>query len=197
MFYREIHKDAQHRLAAELRANGHDIAVEFRLDGCIFDVYDKTTGIGYEVLTAKFQKSAHEQDEAIVAKMLRYLLRVKELEFVVATADGEDLGYLHDMGIRHWHYSYGWMSGFDRRYFHKGAKASTVARRIIRAMQSIAPLREWAREKRRDHGALPEFERLNKRLGLPENFLIGMWRDWRLNWVWRLEKELPKWARKK
>lgn len=63
-------------------------------------------------------------------------------------------------------------------------------------MKSIAPLKEWTKEKRRDHKALPEFDKLNKKLGLPKNFLIAVWRDWRLNYVWKLEKVLPKWERK-
>lgn len=117
MFYREIHSDAQQRILKELKEKGHAAEIEFRKGGCIFDVFDKTDNVGYEVVTAKFWRSAHEQDEAIVAKMLRYLLVCRGLNFVVATANEEDLDYLHSMGIAHWHYSYSWMGGYRRDIF--------------------------------------------------------------------------------
>jgi hypothetical protein len=197
MFYREIHKDAQKRIAEELIEKGHEAKIEYRKQGVIFDVYDLTTDEGYEVLTAKFQRSAHEQDEVVIAKMLRYLLRCKQLHFIVACVDNEDLDYLHNMQIEHWHYSYSWLGGFRQRYRHSGKSAKTIAKRITAAMKRIAPLGEWCKEGRRDHKKIPQFEKLTKKLGLPKNFLIGIWRDWHLNWVWKLERELQRWNKKK
>lgn len=205
MSYKELHKAAKEFIIKRLKKKGHKVSTEYRAGTkrryVIFDVYDHTTDTAYEVLTAKIVVSAHEQPEAFVAKMFRYLLHCKNLRFILASFDTEEIPMFHTMGIEHWHIHDSWwrigkLKGFVR---HTGSSARTVARQIYKAMIKFAPLKEWTQENRRKRHKYPMPPRLDKltaKLGLPKNFLKGMWRDWRLNWVWKLEKILPAWAKK-
>ena len=200
-WYAKIHEKTEELVVAQLRAAGHSAAREVRRHReVIFDVYDATTGIAYEVLTAKIVRSGHEQDEAILAKIFRYLLEARALKFWLASYDHEELRMFHDVGVEHWHVEYDWFGRPKRKYYHKGKTAARIASEIIRAMQQIAPLAEWCRPRRRaahmrDAKAERAIAAATARLGLPKNFLKGIWRDWRLLWVWKLEKILPQWER--
>ena len=59
MGYRELHTAAERALIERLRRAGHFVLPEARKDhDVIFDVYDATTDTAWEVLTAKFFRSA-------------------------------------------------------------------------------------------------------------------------------------------
>jgi len=206
MSYKELHAAGEELLFKRLTARGHKVQKEFRRNHeVIFDIYDATTDTAWEVLTAKYVRSAHEQDEAIIAKIFRYLLHCKNVKFLIVSFDHAEIEMFHRLGLEHWHAHNGWWS-FRRSEklrgwkYHKGKSARRIANEIYRSMIKFAPLAEWTREKRRkDHPkeeVAKEFEKITEQLGLPKNFLIGMWRDWRLMWVWKLEKVLPLWAKK-
>jgi len=200
-WYKEIHEQAKEFIAERLRQKGEKVEVEARLDHEVqFDVFDETNKVAYEVLTAKFFRSSHEKDEAIIAKIFRYLLHCRELRFVIASYNHEEIEFFHNARIRHWHIHFGswWHPRIEKKiYYHPGVKPKTFAKRLFRAMLKIAPLREWISEGRaRKHRKQPlpdEFSVIRQRFGLPENFLKGLWRDWRLQWVLRLERCLGKW----
>jgi len=199
MGYRELHTAAERALIERLRRAGHFVLPEARKDhDVIFDVYDATTDTAWEVLTAKFFRSAHEQDEAVIAKIFRYLMWCRRLNFLVVSVDDEDLPLLHNLGLEHWHCYGSWWSGEVSGWrYHRGKSAREIVKAIYAALVRFAPIAEWCRERRR--AAHPkaavekEFDRITRALGLPKNFLIGLWRDWRLQWVWKLEKILPRW----
>ena len=204
MSYRKLHAEAQKWIVAQLKARGHRAEMEFAVDHeVLFDVYDRSTKTAYEVLTAKFVRSGHEQDEMILYKFFHYLMVCPRLKVYVVSFDREqELEMLHRLGLEHWHlWSGGW---FDNKIrgsgHHKGRSVAAVVDRIYKAMLRSAPLEEWTKKGRRAghprKGVEKEFERSTKRLGLPKNFLIGLWRDWRLLWVWRLEYLLPLWQRR-
>lgn len=198
-WYAKIHEKTEQLIVAMLKSRGHAVAREVRRHReVIFDVYDSTTGTAYEVLTAKIVRSSHEQDEAILAKIFRYLLEARSLKFWIASYNHEELEMFHSMGLEHWHVEYDWFGRMKRKYYHRGKTAARAASDIIRAMQRIAPLVEWCRPRRRAaHMRATEKEKqiatATKRLGLPKNFLKGIWRDWLLLWCWKLEKILPQW----
>jgi len=191
--YRELHQEAEEFLVRKLKRMGHEVEREVRQDSfCIFDVYDKTTDTAWEILTAKIIKPSHEHEEGILTKLFRYLLYCRDLRFLVVGLWDEDLPALHRLKLRHWHLR-------DKRLvYHPGLPARRIAERVLKAMLEIAPIEEWTREgRRKDHPkkAVEErFRELTQKLGLPKNFLLGLWRDWRLNWVWKLEEVLPRWS---
>lgn len=205
MSYKELHAAGEDLLIKRLTAQGHKVQRELRRDHeAIFDVYDATTDTAWEVLTAKYVRSAHEQDEAIIAKIFRYLLHCKNVKFLIVSFDHGEIEMFHSLGLEHWHAHNGWWS-FRRPEklkgwkYHRGSSARVVARRIYREMTKFAPLKEWTaenRRKRHKYPLPPELDKITERLGLPKNFLKGMYRDWRLAWVWKLEKILPLWAKK-
>ncbi|MEM4282589.1 MAG: hypothetical protein QXU88_01165 [Candidatus Woesearchaeota archaeon] len=198
-WYKELHDKAKEKLAAELKAKGHSVVVEARRHKeVIFDVYDSTTGTAYEILTAKIVRSGHEQDEALLAKIFRYLLDARTLKFYIASYDHRELDFFHKMALEHWHYDFNFWGGLREKRYHKGITAARAAQKIISAMKKVAPILEWCRPRRRAaHIKNAEAEKkivtLTEKLGLPKNFLKGLWRDWRLLWVWKLEKLLPQW----
>jgi len=199
MSYRELHAAAEDELVELLKRKGHVAVKEYRTKYGIFDVYDKTANTCWEVVTAKIIPSGHEQKEAIVAKIFRYMLVVPKVKFLIASYDHEDLDYFHTMKLEHWHVHDGWWGGqLGKLYYHKGQSAEKLAHKIYAAMVAFAPLKEWLRPKRR--AAHPnrksDVQKINDALGLPHNFLLGIWKDWRLAWVWKLEKVLPLWAKK-
>jgi len=199
MNYRTLHAEAEEKLLSYLWAKKHKAVKEYRTKYGIFDVYDITDSCCWEVLTAKIIRSGHEQDEAIIAKIFRYMLFAPKIRFLLVSYDHEELEMFHRMKIEHWHIHNGWWSGrLGEIYYHKGKPAYKIAHEIYEAMISIAPLTEWTKEKRRAKhpDRKTEVQETNDRLGLPKNFLLGLWRDWRLAWVWRLEKVLPKWAKR-
>ncbi len=203
MRYKELHTAAEEFLVKRLTSQGHKVEREKAIDHeVMFDVWDSTEGTAWEVLTAKIVRSSHEQDEAIITKIFRYLLIAKNLKFLIVSFDHDELEMFHKLGLEHWHlHNHWWAIGkLKGLSYHRGRTARQIANRIFKAMTSYAPLTEWTRERRRrDHpkaAVVRDFERITKELGLPKNFLIGMWRDWRLAWVWKLEKILPYWARK-
>jgi len=207
MLYKELHKAVEEFLLKRLSRAGHEVYVEYRAGSkrnyVIFDVYDATTNTAYEILTAKFWRSAHEQPESFFAKIYRYLLYCDNIRFVIASFDPEgEIDFFHRMRIEHWHIHNHWwsfsgkVSGWRR---HPGKSAKAVAIAVLKAMLKFAPLPEWTSEKRRARHPRPipnEIIQLTEKLGLPKNFLKGLWRDWHLQWVWKLEKVLPKFARK-
>lgn len=194
--YADLHRAAEEHVLKKLKKRGHKAELEFHANDSIFDVYDKTTDTVYEILTAKIVVSAHEQPEAIITKIFKYLLHCRDLVFYLASYDHEEIDLFHSLGMAHWHLIYDWDNQLQRSFFHKGKKPKTIAKKIYRLLVSFAPLTEWIREGRRKKHPVPkEFGRLTKRVGLPQHFLQGLWRDWRLNWVWKLEKILPKWRK--
>ena len=198
-WYDELHGVAEDWIVAKLKLMDHAVQKELGRDReVIFDVFDSSTNTAYEVLTAKIIRSAHEQDEAIIAKAFRYLLEVPRLRFYLASYDHEEMEIFHKLGMEHWHLDADWNARITKSHYHRGKPAHTVIRRIFDAMRAYAPIKEWIRPKRRKaHTPFPhELEELNARLGLPKNFLKGIWRDWRLAWVLRLEKVLPAWERR-
>lgn len=197
-WYDVLHDKAKEWLAERLREKGHSVVLEQRMNHeVIFDVYDRTEQTAWEVLTAKIVRSSHEQDEAIIAKIFRYLLWVKNLKFLLVSYDHEELDFFHTMGIEHWHLSSTswWKPSFGKLFYHRGKNPKEVAVRLVREMLKFAGLEEWVGKQRgKAHRKQPipqQFDKLTKALGLPKNFLKGMWRDWRLMWVWKLEKILP------
>jgi len=196
--YDLIHEKAEDYIVEELKKKGYKAVKQQRVkNGNIFDVYEPQTKTAYEVLTAKIIRSAHEQDEAIIAKMFRYLLYAKHLKFYLASFNHEEIEMFHNLGLEHWHLEFNWDGELIGKSYHKGKTAEEIAKKIFKLLVSYAPLREWTREKRRkQHPAPEEFKKLTKKYGLPEHFLIGLWRDWRLQWVWKLEKVLPKWVKR-
>ncbi|MEM7814726.1 MAG: hypothetical protein QXF55_00075 [Candidatus Aenigmatarchaeota archaeon] len=198
-WYSKLHEATEKLIVEQLKKRGHSASREVRRHReVIFDVYDATTGTAYEVLTAKIVRSGHEQDEAILAKIFRYLLEARSLKFWIASYNHEELEMFHRMGIEHWHAEYDWFGRPRRKCHHRGKSAARAASDIIRTMQRIAPLAEWCRPRRRaahmkDVKAEKAIAVATARLGLPKNFLKGIWRDWRLLWVWKLEKLLPQW----
>ncbi|MEM3075725.1 MAG: hypothetical protein QW590_02790 [Candidatus Bilamarchaeaceae archaeon] len=203
MGYRALHTQGERWLLHKLRAEGHDVNLEVRKNNdVIFDVYDETEGTAWEVLTAKFFKSAHEQDEAIIAKIFRYLLHCKQLRFLVVSVNSEEIKLLHKIGLEHWHiYGDYWSEGLCGFEYHKGTSSLDIAKKIYKALVGYAPIHEWCRKGRRKYHPKAEvekdFARITRALGLPKNFLIGLWRDWHLVWVWKLENALRKWKLKK
>jgi hypothetical protein len=204
MGYKELHAEAERWIAAQLRRKGHRVEIERAVNHeVLFDVYDRSTKTAYEVLTAKFFRSGHEQDEMILYKFFHYLMVCPRLKvYVVSYERGQELEMLHNLGLQHWHlWSGGWFDTEIRgSSYHRGSSVARVVDRIYKAMLSFAPLREWTREGRRakhpKKDVEVEFTKITKQLGLPKNFLIGLWRDWRLLWVWRLEYILPLWQRR-
>lgn len=199
--YAQLHRRGEDDIVKAHNAAGEEAWREFRRDGCIFDVYVPERDLAYEVLTAKWERSAHEQDEAIIAKLFRYLLHCSTVRLVLVSYDHEDLDYLHSMRIAHTHREHSWATGrFIREFRHPGKPAKPVLMAVLRWMAKFAPLKEWydpKRRKRHLRGQHREtFAKASKALGLPENFLYGIWRDWKLKWVWNMEKDLPKWERK-
>jgi hypothetical protein len=200
-WYKELHAKGEDAIIAKHNAAGEEAWREFRKDGCIFDVYVPERDLAYEVLTAKWARSAHEQDEAIIAKLFRYLLHCSAVRLVLVSYDHEDLDYLHAMRIEHVHREYSWATGrLLREVRHHGKRPKTVLLAVLRWMARFAPLKEWydpKRRKRHPRGQHRElFARISERFGLPGNFLYGIWRDWRLAWVWHLEQDLPEWQRR-
>ncbi|MEM4389587.1 MAG: hypothetical protein QXG98_02910 [Candidatus Micrarchaeia archaeon] len=197
-WYTELHERVKAELAAELRAAGHIVRSEFRTDGCIFDVWDATTKTAYEVLTAKIVRSSHERDEAIIAKLFRYVLHCRALVFVVASYGEEDIELFHHLGMGHWHRKYSWSGQLESKSWHAGATPLNIAKRIYRALTALAPLTEWTAGKRRrrhKYPLPPALARATKKYGLPPHFMQGLWRDWHLQWVLQLERLLPKWKK--
>ncbi len=204
-WFTEIHTDCKNKLAEELRKKGHDVAVEYRAGpGAIFDVYDKSNGTAYEVLTAKYEKSAHEQEEMLFSKLFRYSLVCKKLVFVLAGFEDVDIPHFHNMRLAHWHWRYAWPGWAGRlkpaykKEFHDGVDPLIYTHRFYHRLKALAPIKEWTGEKRRKRHPFPIPPKIlaaNKRWGLPVNTLKGLWRDWRLQWIWKLEKILPKWER--
>ncbi|MEM5798608.1 MAG: hypothetical protein QXP39_00990 [Candidatus Aenigmatarchaeota archaeon] len=204
MSYKELHAAAEDFLVKRLTAQGHDVEKEkARNHDVLFDVYDVSTDTAWEVLTAKIVRSAHEQDEAIIAKIFRYLLFVKNLKFLIVSFGHEEIEMFHRLGLEHWHlHNHWWHIGELKGWsYHRGKSAREIANRIFKVMTNYAPISEWCREgRRKEHpkaDVAEDFERMTNELGLPKNFLIGLWRDWRLNWVWKLENILPKWKIRK
>lgn len=198
--YETIHRKTEQYIAQKLKKQGYKkVLIESRIkkDTCIFDVYNQDTDTAYEVLTAKIVRSAHEQDEAIISKMFRYLLHCLRLKFYLASYNHEEIEMFHDLRLEHWHLNFDWSDNIIKTTYHKGKKAEAIACKIFNLLIGYAPLKEWTREKRRKKHPKPEeFEKLTKEYGLPEHFLVGLWRDWRLMWVWKLEKILPKWVKR-
>lgn len=206
MAYKELHRAAEEFLIQRLQKKGHKVSREHAVDHkVLFDVYDATENTAWEVLTAKIVRSGHEQDEAILAKIFRYMMHVPNVKFLLVSFDHEELQMFHDLKLEHWHAHDGWWSfggpeSLKRLYYHRGKTAAQVARDIFNAMVGYAPLKEWIKKGRRKYhpkaSVAADFEQITKKLGLPKNFLIGMYRDWRLQWVWKLEQILPLWAEK-
>jgi hypothetical protein len=204
MSYKELHKAGEEWIVRWLKAKGHKVLQEAALNHeVVFDVYDATTSTAYEVLTAKIVRSGHEQDEMILYKLFHYLLLVPRLRFYIVSFGKDELEVFHSLHLEHWHlYSKGWLKTELRGpIYHKGKSALEVANAIYKAMVNYAPLHEWiAKDRRHKHpkaAVEKDFARLTAQLGLPKNFLIGMWRDWRLLWVWRLEYILKLWKKRK
>jgi len=204
MSYKELHAQAERWIAEQLEKMGHEVEIELAIDHeVLFDVHDKSTETAYEVLTAKFFRSGHEQDEMIIYKLFHYLLICPRLKiYVVSFERGQELELLHRLGLEHWHlWSGGWLSPEIRgSSYHRGRSAAQVVGGIYKALLRFAPLEEWTKKGRRaghpKKGVEGKFAALTEKLGLPKNFLIGLWRDWRLLWVWRLEYILPLWQRR-
>jgi len=203
MSYKELHQAAEDWIVNYLKKKGHKVKKEAAKDHeVLFDVWDKTDNTAYEVLTAKIVRSGHEQDEMILYKIFHYLLICPRLRFYLVSFNHEELKMFHELGLEHWHlWSRGWLStDVKGTSYHKGKSALQVANRIYRAMIKFVPLKEWCTEGRRKNhpkaDVEKEFAKLTKQIGLPKNFLIGMWRDWRLLWVWRLEYVLPMWKKR-
>lgn len=198
--YKSIHQKTEEFIKSQLEKKGYkDVLLEHRVkDGVIFDVWNLATNTVYEVLTAKIVRSAHEQDEAIISKLFRYLLFAKRVKFYLASYNHEEIEMFHNLGIEHWHVNFDWQGHIIKTIYHPGKRAQVIARKIYNLLVSWAPIKEWTFEKRRKkHPAPEEFKRLTTKYSLPEHFLIGLWRDWRLNWVWKLEKILPKWKERR
>jgi hypothetical protein len=203
MSYTELHRAAEEFILKKLRARGHEAERQVARDrDVIFDVYDATTDTAWEVQTAKIVRSSHEQDEAIITKIFRYLLFCQDVKFIIASFDHDELELFHRLGLEHWHLHDSWwrLERLRGWIYHRGKTARQVAMLIFSEMTQFAPLSEWVREGRRaDHPkarVAKAFETMTDKLGLPKNFLVGMWRDWRLMWVWKLEQILPEWARR-
>jgi hypothetical protein len=201
MSYAELHKAAEEFILKKLRSQGHKVEREVGKDhDVVFDVYDATTDTAWEILTAKIVRSSHEQDEAIIGKIFRYLLQCKNLKFLIVSFDHEELEVFHNLKLEHWHIHNGWWSLGELKgwKYHKGKTAKQIADKIFEAMIKFAPLKEWTKEgRRKDHpkeSVAADFDKITTKLGLPKNFLIGLWRDYRLMWVWKLEQILPEWA---
>lgn len=194
--YRELHARAEQLILNRLRRARHKALLEHRIADCVFDVYDATTDTVYEILTAKFERSSHESDEAILAKLFKYALHSRAIRLVIVSYDHQELDMLHRMAIAHEHIDFRWWSGSLIGYRrHRGASPHTVVKRVLKILKSVAPLSEWYDEKRRQRhprGQMDKtFEQLTARYGLPPNFLKGLWRDWRLKWVMQMEHVLP------
>jgi hypothetical protein len=204
MNYKELHNRAEQLLVQILTKKGHKVERQKAINHeVLFDVWDATQRTAWEVLTAKIVRSSHEQDEAIITKIFRYLLIAKRLKFLIVSFDHNELEMFHSLGLEHWHtHNHWWHTGqLSALKYHKGKTARQIANRIFKAMINYAPLSEWTREgRRKDHPKTEkiasDFERISKKIGLPKNFLIGMWRDYRLMWCWKLEKILPIWAKR-
>jgi len=187
-------------MVEKLRKLGHDVSREHACNHeVIFDIYDKTTDTAYEILTAKIIRSTYEKDEAIIAKIFSYLLHCKNLIFVLVSYNHEELEIFHKLKLEHIHLECNWNNEIIAEKYHKGFTAREIAKRILKLLKSIAPIDEWISEDRRKkHSKMPEeFEKLTKKYGLPENFLKGLWKDWHLAWVLRMEKALLKWKNKR
>ncbi|MEM2478700.1 MAG: hypothetical protein QXE64_01220 [Candidatus Pacearchaeota archaeon] len=205
MDYRELHAKAEDWIFEKLKAKGHKVLKEAAKNHeVVFDVYDASTDTAYEVLTAKFFRSAHEQDEMIIYKIFHYLLLVRRLRFYIVSYDRQELELFHRLGLEHWHLSSEGL--FNKKVgnliYHRGKSALQIANKIFNALVKFAPLEEWIKKGRRNapghkkSDVARPFVALTKKLGLPKNFFIGLWRDWRLLWVWRLEYLLPLWPRR-
>lgn len=197
MTYRDLHTAGEDKIASYLRRKGHHALKEHRTAHGVLDVYDSTEDVCWEVVTAKIVRSSHEQDEAIVAKIFRYTLVAPQVRFLVVSYGHDELEFFHRMGVEHWHSHNGWTeTTLGRLHRHGGKSATQAAHDIYGAMLRLAPLSEWVAEDRRarhpDRSAA--VQAVNDELGLPRDFLLGLWRDWRLNWVWKLEGLLPEWA---
>lgn len=197
MSYRDLHAAGEDKIVRYLRHQGHEALKEHRTPHGVLDVYDQTGNECWEVVTAKIVRSSHEQDEALVAKVFHYMLVAPYVKFLVVSYGHDELVFLHNLGVEHWHAHNGWgQSLLGRLHRHGGKQATQTAHEVYQAMIRLAPLSEWVSEDRRvrhpDRSAA--VQSINDRLGLPKNFLLGLWRDWHLNWVWKLERILPEWA---
>ncbi len=194
--YKILHKKAEEYLKRKL---DHQIKLEYRKDHkkpAIFDVYDKKKDVAYEILTAKIIKSSHEHEEAILSKLFRYLIKCPRLKFYLVSYGEEEIELFHNLNLEHWHLFCDWEGNIEKEVYHKGKSALEIAKFIYKILISLAPLSEWIKEgRRKKHSSKEEFEKLTEKYKLPKNFLIGLWRDWHLDWVWKLEKALPKWEK--
>ena len=200
-WYNVLHSKAEEFLASKIKDLGHEVALEQRKNTeVIFDVYDVTANEAWEVLTAKIVRSSHEKDEAIIEKIFRYLLWVEKLKFLIVSYNHEELEIFHKLEIEHWHLnSKSWTRPeFRNMFYHRGQSAKAIAIKIAKALLDFAPMKEWiSKDRRKKHKKVPkELLELNKKLNLPNNFLKGVWRDWRLMWVWKFEKSFPRFVKK-